>query len=142
MVFLYLKLSEAIKLNKSGEYGTLSSKFYSLIPHDFGFAKMSNFILKTSEEVQKKTLMLQDLSDLKIATQLLKSNDSDDSVIDENYKKLNAEIKEVSDVLLFLHLSDYYFSSLRLLFLIKLNDCLFCFFLLSSKPVKYQKANH
>lgn len=41
--------------------------------------------------------MLQDLADLKIATQLLKSTDSDDSVLDENYKKLNCEIKEVTD---------------------------------------------
>lgn len=48
------QLSDAIKLNKTGEYGPLSSKFYSLIPHDFGFQKMSNFILKNSEEVQKK----------------------------------------------------------------------------------------
>lgn len=37
------------------------------------------------------------MSDLKIATQLLKESDTDDSILDANYKKLNAEIKEVTD---------------------------------------------
>ncbi|EAR83835.2 poly(ADP-ribose) polymerase family WGR domain protein (macronuclear) [Tetrahymena thermophila SB210] len=90
-------LLDAVKNNKVSDYGRYSSQFYSLIPHDFGFQKMSNFILKTEEQVRKKLSMLQDLSDLKIATQLLKESDSDDSILDQNYKKLNAEIKEVTD---------------------------------------------
>ncbi|KAL4469178.1 hypothetical protein ABPG72_008918 [Tetrahymena utriculariae] len=90
-------LLESINNNKVSEYGSYSSQFYSLIPHDFGFQKMNNFILKTEEAVRKKLSMLQDLSDLKIATQLLKESNSDDSIIDQNYKKLNSEIKEVTD---------------------------------------------
>lgn len=42
-------LLEAVKANKSALYNGLTNKFYSLIPHDFGFQKMSNFILKTEE---------------------------------------------------------------------------------------------
>ena len=38
-------LMKAIKGNNTSEYGQLSSKFYTLIPHDFGFQKMSNFII-------------------------------------------------------------------------------------------------
>lgn len=70
--------------------------------------------------------MLQDLADLKIATQLLKSTDTDDSVIDENYKKLNCEIKEVTDVIII-----YYFTSLF--------NILFMFLL---KTAKCQKSHH
>lgn len=39
------KLSKAIKSKKTDEYSTLSSDFFSLIPHDFGYQKMSNFIM-------------------------------------------------------------------------------------------------
>lgn len=39
------KLSEAIKKKQTGEFKTLSSDFYTLIPHDFGFQKMANFVL-------------------------------------------------------------------------------------------------
>lgn len=43
-------LQVAIK-NKKGdsEYKRLSGKFYSLIPHDFGFKNMSLFNIKTEE---------------------------------------------------------------------------------------------
>ena len=39
------KLSEAIKKKQTSEFKTLSSEFYTLIPHDFGFQKMANFVL-------------------------------------------------------------------------------------------------
>lgn len=39
------KLSKAIQQKKTNEFSTLSGEFFSLIPHDFGFQKMSNFIL-------------------------------------------------------------------------------------------------
>ena len=39
------KLSEAIKNKKTAEFKPLSSEFYTLIPHDFGFKQMSNFVL-------------------------------------------------------------------------------------------------
>nr|VVW87367.1 unnamed protein product [Nymphaea colorata] len=39
------KLSEAVKKKNKDELTKLSSEFYTLIPHDFGFQKMANFIL-------------------------------------------------------------------------------------------------
>ena len=38
-------LLEAIKKNNKDELFKLSGDFYTLIPHDFGFQKMSNFAL-------------------------------------------------------------------------------------------------
>lgn len=39
------QLSAAVKKNDKAAMSKLSGDFYSLIPHDFGFAKMSNFVL-------------------------------------------------------------------------------------------------
>lgn len=41
-----------------GTYSDLSGKFFTLIPHDFGFKKMHNFIITTTDEVKKKLEML------------------------------------------------------------------------------------
>ena len=46
------KLSDAIKKKDRSAMSTLTGDFYSLIPHDFGFQKMSNFILDNDEKVK------------------------------------------------------------------------------------------
>lgn len=71
------KLSEAIKNKQTNVYRQLSSDFYTLIPHDFGFQKMANFVLDNEEKVKEKLKMLETISDMKITTKLLeqKSND-------------------------------------------------------------------
>ncbi|KAL4512167.1 hypothetical protein ABPG72_005169 [Tetrahymena utriculariae] len=91
------ELMDAIKNNETSKCERLSSGFYSHIPHDFGFNKMSNFILKSEEQVKQKLDMLQNLEDLKIATNLLKLSDTEEAIIDENYKKLKANIEVVKD---------------------------------------------
>ena len=77
---------------------TLSGEFYTLIPHDFGFQKMSNFVLNNEEKVKEKIKMLEALSDLKITTKLLEQKTDDEiSILDQNYKKLGCEIKSLSN---------------------------------------------
>lgn len=49
----------------------MSSEFYTLIPHDFGFQKMANFVLDNEEKVKEKLKMLETISDMKITTKLL-----------------------------------------------------------------------
>ncbi len=73
----------------------LSSQFYSLIPHDFGFKKMINFIIDDDEKVKKKIEMLDAISDMKITTKLLENQNATDNVIDQNYKKLGCDITVV-----------------------------------------------
>lgn len=46
------QLSQAIKNKDRNLMSSLSGDFYSLIPHDFGFQKMSNFILDNDEKVK------------------------------------------------------------------------------------------
>jgi poly [ADP-ribose] polymerase len=72
----------------------LSGEFYSEIPHDFGFKKMSNFVLKSEQLVKEKLEMLQSLEDIQIFTKLIDegSTDSDVNELDSNYAKLNISI--------------------------------------------------
>jgi poly [ADP-ribose] polymerase len=46
------KLSDAVKKKDRNSLSKLSGDFYTLIPHDFGFQKMSNFILDNDEKVK------------------------------------------------------------------------------------------
>lgn len=72
----------------------LSGDFYTLIPHDFGFQKMSNFILNNEEKVKEKLNMLSTVSDLKVTSKLLdQQGNEEDAVHDQNYKKLGCSIK-------------------------------------------------
>lgn len=90
------KLSEAVKKKNKDDLTKLSSEFYTLIPHDFGFQKMSNFILDNDEKVKEKIKMLETISDLKITSKLLDQKaDDNESVLDQNYKKLGCSIKTV-----------------------------------------------
>jgi len=89
------KLSKALDDKKSRSVlEDLSSDFYSLIPHDFGFQKMSNFILDAKDKVKTKIDMLQSIQDIQIATKILEDNSGDsDNMIDANYQKLKCELK-------------------------------------------------
>ena len=48
-------------------YADYSAKFYMYIPHNFGFKKMSNFIINTKDDLSKKTSLVSDLIDIKTA---------------------------------------------------------------------------
>ena len=64
-------LSKAVKNKDTKQFNPLSSKFYSLIPHDFGFKAMSNFVLNNDEKIKEKIKMLEAISDMKITTKIL-----------------------------------------------------------------------
>ena len=74
--YSYLRQIEAI-LNeiKSGrtapkktkQLSDLSGKFYTFIPHDFGRAKMSNFIIDTHDKLKSKMDLVSSLIDIKTA---------------------------------------------------------------------------
>lgn len=57
---------------------------------------MSNFVLDNDEKINQKIKMLEAISDMKITTKLLdQKNDDEQSVLDQNYKKLGCDIKTV-----------------------------------------------
>ena len=82
----------------------LSSDFYTQIPHDFGFQKMSNFIIDSIEKVKEKINMISSLSDMKITLKILENVDSEkdeyenqeEKQIHDYYKRLNCDIRCIS----------------------------------------------
>lgn len=92
------EISETLKKAKPSNevLMQLSSDFYSEIPHDFGYQKMINFLIKDEETVKKKLEMLQSIEDIQVATKILEDKkDKDENLIDHNYKKLKTDIKPV-----------------------------------------------
>ncbi|BAF04897.2 Os01g0351100 [Oryza sativa Japonica Group] len=55
----------------------LTGEFYSVIPHDFGFKKMSEFIIDTPQKLKAKLEMVEALSEIEIAIKLLEDDSSD-----------------------------------------------------------------
>ena len=83
-----------------------SSEFYTQIPHNFGFQKMSNFIIDTLEKVKEKIDMISVLSDMKITLKILESvgkekseeeyENEEEKQIHDYYKQLKCDIRSIS----------------------------------------------
>ena len=72
----------------------LSSDFYTQIPHDFGFQKLSFFTLNSKIKVQEKLDFLDSLKNMKIANDM-NSTSVDTNLIEENYKKLKCGMQPI-----------------------------------------------
>ena len=72
----------------------LSSQFYTFIPHDFGMARMSQFILDCDEDVVEKHEMLKQLADITLATKILNEVQEapDEHPVDAKYRQLKVTI--------------------------------------------------
>ena len=73
-----------------------SNKFFTFIPHDFGFKDMAKQILDTKEKVQTKLEFLESVSNMKIAQSVIdQDKDSGIITVDKYYKGLKNDIKEL-----------------------------------------------
>lgn len=87
------QISDVLDGKTNGDLTDLSSKFFTVIPHDFGFKHMSQFVINTKEKLKEKLDMVQSLGDIEIATRLLEEGGSKGmSEVDANYAKLKCEI--------------------------------------------------
>ncbi|CAE8693806.1 unnamed protein product, partial [Polarella glacialis] len=68
----------------------LSSDFYTLIPHDFGFQNLASFVINTKDTLKAKLLMLEALADIELATKLLTSGSCPglENPLDAHHRKL------------------------------------------------------
>eukprot|EP00742_Colponemidia_sp_Colp-10_P000975 GILJ01001057.1.p1 GENE.GILJ01001057.1~~GILJ01001057.1.p1 ORF type:complete len:855 (-),score=177.28 GILJ01001057.1:120-2531(-) len=76
----------------------LSSRFFTIVPHDFGFKHMSNFIIRDEQTLKAKLQMIESLADIEIATKLLEDEggeDSEEPAVDVHYKRLKTEMVPV-----------------------------------------------
>jgi poly [ADP-ribose] polymerase len=53
------KIEKVINGKEKGDLSALSSEFYTLIPHNFGFQKMSNFIINTTAMLKEKLALVE-----------------------------------------------------------------------------------
>lgn len=86
----------AIELEKSKKnnqvLADLSSQFFTVIPHNFGFQAMSNFIINTPDKLKQKLLMVEALADIEVAHRLIESKDDDSNPIDQQYSNLKCKM--------------------------------------------------
>lgn len=88
-----LKRIEAVLDNKAmGNLETLTSEFFSTIPHDFGFKQVSQFIINSKPKMQAKVAMLEALGDMKITSSILAEGNSLLNPIDDHYQKLHCQM--------------------------------------------------
>eukprot|EP00919_Chromeraceae_sp_WS-2016_P012168 GHVR01028522.1.p1 GENE.GHVR01028522.1~~GHVR01028522.1.p1 ORF type:complete len:428 (+),score=68.48 GHVR01028522.1:122-1405(+) len=96
--FSILKQIESILNGKSTDrtqkLKTLTSEFYTIIPHDFGFKKMGAFVIDTAPKLKEKLHMVESLGEIEIAQKILKEEDIPDKhPADQHYEKLKTELK-------------------------------------------------
>eukprot|EP00747_Dinoflagellata_sp_TGD_P100722 gnl/TRDRNA2_/TRDRNA2_168120_c1_seq1.p1 gnl/TRDRNA2_/TRDRNA2_168120_c1~~gnl/TRDRNA2_/TRDRNA2_168120_c1_seq1.p1 ORF type:complete len:406 (-),score=114.97 gnl/TRDRNA2_/TRDRNA2_168120_c1_seq1:27-1124(-) len=73
-----------------------SSRFFTVIPHDFGFQHMSNFVINTKSRLADKLKMVESLADIELAHRLLsdqKAAGPTKHPLDESYAKLKTEME-------------------------------------------------
>lgn len=101
------QIENVLDKKEKGNLDELSGRFYSLIPHDFGFRHMSNFTINNKERLKEKINMIESLTDMKIATNILETK-SGGVPVDEHYQKLKCAIQPISrDDPVFTILSNY-----------------------------------
>ncbi|VDM21710.1 unnamed protein product [Hydatigera taeniaeformis] len=71
-----------------------TTRFYTLIPHDFGLKIPP--LLDSLEAVKIKSRMLDDLLKLEVAYSLMKTGDHDINPLDEQYEKLKNQIEPLN----------------------------------------------
>ncbi|KAJ7536040.1 hypothetical protein O6H91_12G054800 [Diphasiastrum complanatum] len=86
----------------SGNHKTLSdlsSDFYTVIPHDFGFQKMGAFVIDTQQKLKRKLEMVEALGEIELATKILEDadDDDDDDPTYNHYKHLKCEMQPLDD---------------------------------------------
>jgi len=88
------RIAEALKANKGGAVlASLSSDFYTVIPHDFGMKVPA--VINTEAAIHRKIELLDTLADLEIASKLLGTSGSavPENPIDSAYKRIKCHME-------------------------------------------------
>ncbi|XP_078168947.1 poly(ADP-ribose) polymerase isoform X2 [Carex rostrata] len=90
------RISDVIGQARRPTLEQLSGEFYTVIPHDFGFKKMSEFVIDTPQKLKAKLELVEALGQIEIATKLLEEEeDAEDDPIYARYKQLKCELTPV-----------------------------------------------
>ncbi|KAL6884697.1 hypothetical protein ACP4OV_010633 [Aristida adscensionis] len=87
------RISNVISRADRRQLEQLTGEFYTVIPHDFGFRKMREFIIDTPQKLKAKLEMVEALGEIEIATKLLEDDSSDqDDPLYARYKQLHCDL--------------------------------------------------
>lgn len=71
----------------------LSGEFYTIVPHDFGFRKMRDFVIDTTQKLKCKLEMVEALGEIEVATKLLKDDiGMQEDPLYSHYKRLHCDL--------------------------------------------------
>uniref|UniRef100_A0ACD5Y7R3 Uncharacterized protein n=1 Tax=Avena sativa TaxID=4498 RepID=A0ACD5Y7R3_AVESA len=72
------RISNVISRADRRQLEQLTGEFYTVIPHDFGFKKMREYVIDTPQKLKAKLEMVEALGEIEIATKLLEDGSSDE----------------------------------------------------------------
>ncbi|KAE9611821.1 putative NAD(+) ADP-ribosyltransferase transcription regulator SAP family [Lupinus albus] len=74
----------------------LSGEFYTVIPHDFGFKNMRDFVIDTPQKLKHKLEMVEALGEIEVASKLLKDDgEMQEDPLYAQYQRLHCELVPV-----------------------------------------------
>lgn len=85
-----------IKQSNKKELETLSGEFYTVIPHDFGFKKMREFVIDTHQKLKRKLELVEALCEIEVATKLLNDDiRAQEDPLLSHYQRLRCQMTPV-----------------------------------------------
>lgn len=95
------KIESVLQKKSTGNLTQLSGEFYTMIPHNFGMQKMSNFVIDTLDKMRDKFYLVQNLIAIQDAHQMMKKDEKPKSKvqttlpnpIDKNFAQLNIDMQ-------------------------------------------------
>ncbi|XP_057426984.1 poly [ADP-ribose] polymerase 2 [Lotus japonicus] len=90
------RLADVIDKSDRKVLEQLSGEFYTVIPHDFGFKKMREFVIDTPLKLKRKLEMVEALAEIEVATKLLKDDaEMQGDPLYAHYQRLHCELVPV-----------------------------------------------
>ncbi|PIA61333.1 hypothetical protein AQUCO_00300703v1 [Aquilegia coerulea] len=87
------RISDVINQSDTKMLEQLSGEFYTVIPHDFGFRKMREFVIDTPFKLKSKLQMVEALGEIELASKLLNDdNGMQDDPLYSHYKRLQCKL--------------------------------------------------
>ncbi|KAF8392577.1 hypothetical protein HHK36_022922 [Tetracentron sinense] len=93
------RISEVIGQPDRKKLEQLSGEFYTVIPHDFGFKKMREFVIDTPYKLKNKLEMVEALGEIEVATKLLKDDiEMQEDPMYSHYQRLHCELTPLENI--------------------------------------------
>ncbi|KAK1354197.1 Poly [ADP-ribose] polymerase [Heracleum sosnowskyi] len=87
------KIADVIGQSDRKKLEQLSGEFYTVIPHDFGFKKMREFVIDSPQKLKLKLEMVEALGEIVVATKLLEDDmGMQEDPLYSSYERLNCEL--------------------------------------------------